>query len=220
LTEDPGSQVARAAKSQCRRLAKVRIGAMSAAERSAANAAVCAELERLADGQGVLTVVAYLALSDEVNVDGFLADMVERGRHVLLPRVVGADGLHYGRWRPTSKLSRDEKGVLAPVAASAREWLPGACLVVVPGRAFDGAGGRVGRGGGYYDRILATLPSGCLVAGAAYECQVVEEVPKEQHDRGVDCLVTEKGCRRFPGDRGRNTARREQGGKEHEEKRG
>jgi len=197
LIEDAGSQGARAAKSQMRRHAKACIGAMSAAARSRASADVCAGLAQLADEQGTAVVLGYLSLADEVNVDNFLAERIERGREILLPRVVANDVLRYGLWRPSAKISRDDMGVLAPVSALSREWLRGPAFVLVPGRVFDIAGGRIGRGGGYYDRILAARPGHCVVVGVAYECQVVDAVPRETHDRDVDCLVTEAGCRTF-----------------------
>jgi len=197
LTQDSGSQGARAAKSRMRRHANACIGAMSAAGRSRANADICAGLAQLAAEEETALVLGYLSLADEVNVDSFLAEMVERGRETLLPRVVANDGLRYGQWRPSAKISRDDMGVLAPVSALSGEWFRGPSLVLVPGRVFDVAGGRVGRGGGYYDRILGARPGLCVVVGVAYECQVVDAAPREAHDRDVDCLVTETGCRRF-----------------------
>jgi 5-formyltetrahydrofolate cyclo-ligase len=176
---------------------------MDVAGRSVADVAICTSLAQLADGQGAVTVLAYLSLADEVGIDGFLAEMVEQGREILLPRVVGRDDLRYGQWRPSSKLTRDEMGVLAPEPAPLRTWARGPSLVVVPGRAFDVRGGRVGRGRGYYDRILASRPSHCLLVGVAYECQVVEQVPRERHDQDIDCLVTEKVCRKFRREDGR-----------------
>ena len=180
MIHDAGTEVARATKSQLRSLVRARIGSMSPADRSSADRRICGYLADLTEELGVVSVLAYLALPDEVKVDGFLSTMVERGCRVLLPRVVGGDRLRYGGWRPTVKLSRDDAG-----------------LLVVPGRAFDTTGGRLGRGRGYYDRLLMAGAGGRLVVGAAYECQVVEHVPREEHDRDVDCLVTETGCRRL-----------------------
>lgn len=197
MIHDAGTEVARATKSQLRSLVRARIGSMSPADRSSADRRICGYLADLTEELGVVSVLAYLALPDEVKVDGFLSTMVERGCRVLLPRVVGGDRLRYGGWRPTVKLSRDDAGVLAPEAASPGDRPRGAGLLVVPGRAFDTTGGRLGRGRGYYDRLLMAGAGGRLVVGAAYECQVVEHVPREEHDRDVDCLVTETGCRRL-----------------------
>ena len=178
---------------------RARVGLLTSVERSCADRRICGHLANLADELGVVSVLAYLALPDEVNVDEFLAAMVERGRETLLPRVVGSGSLYYGGWRPSLKLSRDDVGVLAPESASLEDRSLGVGLVVVPGRAFDKLGGRIGRGRGYYDRLLSVGGVRRLAVGVAYECQVVERVPREEHDRDVDCLVTEMGLRRCGG---------------------
>jgi 5-formyltetrahydrofolate cyclo-ligase len=64
--------------------------------------------------------------------------------------------------------------------------------VLVPGVAFDHEGGRLGRGGGYYDRLLAQMGD-TLTIGTAFECQLESELPRETHDRAVRFIATEKG---------------------------
>jgi len=71
-------------------------------------------------------------------------------------------------------------------------------LVIVPGVAFDRCGGRLGMGGGFYDRMLADLPVNVVCIGLAYDFQVVESVPLEENDQRLDCLVTESGLQCFP----------------------
>ncbi len=65
-------------------------------------------------------------------------------------------------------------------------------LAMIPGLAFDSAGMRLGRGGGYFDRILGTT-LGCPTIGIFFACQRVELLPREAHDRGVDRVLTEEG---------------------------
>jgi 5-formyltetrahydrofolate cyclo-ligase len=197
VTHDEGTNDARTAKSQFRIQAGARIHSMTPDERSSADHKICGYLCELADRLEVSSVLAYLALPDEVRVDEFLAAMVEKGRATLLPRIVGNGSLRYGNWRPVTRLSRDREGVLAPQSASIDGWTNGSRMMVLPGRVFDATGGRVGRGRGYFDRLLGKDGGRGLVVGAAYECQVVERVPREGHDRDVDCLITETGCRRF-----------------------
>lgn len=64
-------------------------------------------------------------------------------------------------------------------------------LVLVPGVAFDRHGWRLGYGGGYYDRFLPRLRPDCLKIGLAYDLQIVQQVPFEEHDIPLDLLVTE-----------------------------
>jgi 5-formyltetrahydrofolate cyclo-ligase len=63
-------------------------------------------------------------------------------------------------------------------------------LMLVPGLAFSPDGRRLGRGGGYYDRLLANLPSGVPRLGVCFSFQVIPEIPTEPHDERVNALVT------------------------------
>lgn len=65
--------------------------------------------------------------------------------------------------------------------------------VLVPGVAFDFAGRRLGRGGGFYDRLLADARLRARRVGVCFACQLVEQVPVEPHDQRVDALITEAG---------------------------
>ncbi len=73
-------------------------------------------------------------------------------------------------------------------------------VVIVPGSVFDRFGGRLGYGGGYYDRFLDQEAAGALRIGLAFELQLVDQVPLEPHDQLMDFVVTEKkiyDCRRL-----------------------
>jgi 5-formyltetrahydrofolate cyclo-ligase len=69
-------------------------------------------------------------------------------------------------------------------------------VVVVPGLAFTLAGDRLGQGGGWYDRFLAGVRSGCVTIGVGFDVQVVDELPLEAHDVRLQHLVTDLGVRR------------------------
>jgi|GEM_PF-149694 len=66
-------------------------------------------------------------------------------------------------------------------------------LILVPGLAFDPMGGRLGRGGGHYDRILSRPDCVGKTIGVCYAAQLVGRVPREKHDLPVKALLTEKG---------------------------
>lgn len=65
-------------------------------------------------------------------------------------------------------------------------------VAIVPGAVFDRKGGRLGYGGGYYDRFLVEAAPNALRVGLAYDLQLTEEVPMEQHDQFMDFIVTEE----------------------------
>ncbi len=66
-------------------------------------------------------------------------------------------------------------------------------VVVTPGLAFDRKGNRLGRGGAYYDRFLASPGLNATICSLAFAEQMVDEVPVDAHDRAVDFLVTDEG---------------------------
>jgi 5-formyltetrahydrofolate cyclo-ligase len=117
------------------------------------------------------------------------------GRHVLWPRIE-AGRIVFAPCSGWEDLVPGRYGVPAPPEAFRAEPLASDALVLVPGVAFDEQGHRLGRGGGYYDRVLSGA-GGATPVGVAFDCQIVEEVPVEPHDRRVAGLLTESGFRRI-----------------------
>jgi 5-formyltetrahydrofolate cyclo-ligase len=70
-------------------------------------------------------------------------------------------------------------------------------MIFVPGLAFDRNGERLGRGAGYYDRLLAEPDIRAVLCGVCYDVQVMDCVPHEPRDHRVDMLVTESELLRF-----------------------
>lgn len=66
-------------------------------------------------------------------------------------------------------------------------------VVVVPGLAFTTAGDRLGQGGGWYDRFLSKIRPNCTTIGVGFDQQIVEALPTEAHDVGLDFVVTDGG---------------------------
>ena len=123
--------------------------------------------------------------------------LAEQGAELCLPAVVAVDApLEFRAWRPGEPLAPDAAGMAAPEAS--RPVLRPE-LVVVPLLAFDRFGGRLGQGGGHYDRTLAQLRAGgpVFVLGLAYAGQEVDRLPAESHDQPLDAVLTETGFRAF-----------------------
>ncbi len=94
--------------------------------------------------------------------------------------------------RSEDELTRTERGIAEPSAAA--EPCPPEALaaVLLPGVAFDAQGGRLGQGGGYYDRFLARLSPQTLLIGVAYDWQLAPTLPQAAWDRPVQLLATDK----------------------------
>ena len=129
------------------------------------------------------TVLLYSALPDEVNTDYLLLSAEGDGKTILLPRVDG-EHLTLHVYSPDS-MAPGAFGVMEPQGPEFPPSRYGEIeLAVVPGMAFDRRGHRLGRGKGYYDRLLPLLPA-ARVVGLCFPFQVVASVPHEAHDAEV-----------------------------------
>ncbi len=130
-------------------------------------------------------VLAYWARDGEVPLDDLIADGLRRSKKIFLPR---CGDRWYAEYRPGGVLVRGETGVLEP-AGGARYESRGRAVVLVPLLAWTVAGDRLGRGGGWYDRVLPLL--GAQAVGVGYEFQQRAQVPIEPWDVRLDFVVTE-----------------------------
>ncbi len=140
------------------------------------------------------TVLFYVNFRDEVGTRGLIAQALEDGKKVLAPKVDRkAHRLKLFEIKDGSAdLEAGYMGIYEPVEAKTREAAPGEVdLVVLPGVGFDSKGRRLGYGGGYYDRLIETLRPGVGLVALAFDVQVVDEIPSEDHDKKVDKIVTE-----------------------------
>jgi 5-formyltetrahydrofolate cyclo-ligase len=90
--------------------------------------------------------------------------------------------------KPEEELVRGKHGILEPPANSPVVPLNQLDLVLVPGVAFDLHGRRLGRGYGYYDRLLDKVCG--IKCGVAFDQQIKAELPEEPHDARLDCILT------------------------------
>ena len=128
-------------------------------------------------------VLLFHSLPDEVDTHG-LIERYRSTKTILLPSVVG-DHLELHEYGTDSRSTigafdiMESEGRLVPVSEY-RDIE----LAIIPGVAFDREGNRLGRGKGYYDRLLPLMQ--CHTIGLCYPFQIVDEVPHEAHDARVD----------------------------------
>jgi 5-formyltetrahydrofolate cyclo-ligase len=153
-----------------------------------AGAALAAALLPLCRGAG--TVAAYAALGSEPPT-GPLLDALSDLR-VLLPVLQDDGDLDWAQHRPGAALVRSDRGLREPPGPLlGRDAVAGCGVVVVPALAVDGAGRRLGRGGGSYDRALPRALG--LVVALLHDGELRDVVPAEPHDVRVDAVVTPSG---------------------------
>ncbi|MHC4251076.1 MAG: 5-formyltetrahydrofolate cyclo-ligase [Planctomycetota bacterium] len=187
-----------AAKAGLRREIKGRIAAMTPEERAEASSLLAERVRALPEFAAARRVLLYSALPDEADVGALMDDLIGRGREVLLPvsdtatreiKVVSVAD-------PARELRDGAYGILEPLGGMPLED-PGAIdFIIVPGRAFDSDGRRLGRGKGYYDGFLSRLApfgsGGPMKLGVAFSCQLADAVPTEPRDVNMDAVATER----------------------------
>jgi len=173
-------------KDTVRRLALLARSRVGDTGRAAEDAAVLA-LE-LPEVSGASAVLAFASFGAEIGTDPLLAGLFSMGKEVLLPYVDG-DVLGVAAISSLDDLAPGYRGIREPAR---REPASEVEVAIVPGVAFDERGGRLGHGGGFYDRFLAVLDPAVPVIGFCFDAQVVEAVPREPHDRPVNIVVTER----------------------------
>ena len=151
--------------------------------------------ERLqAQMQSAHTILFFAPLPDELDVWPVLELSMALGNTCALP-FFDAEKKTYGA-RVLNKLATEivtgKFGAREPAAGCAEIPLNRFDLVLVPGMAFDLHGNRLGRGQGFYDRILAEASG--VKCGVCYDGQLLEKIPTEPHDAKVTFILTPSRC--------------------------
>ena len=138
-------------------------------------------------------VLTYVSFGPEVDTRALIEELLENGRRVAVPRVNKAErSMDFCEISSLDELEPGTMGILEPSAdapaLTAPDMVGSVCLV--PGLVFDGAGHRVGYGGGYYDRFLAFYPGDKI--GLARTTMISSNpLPTDGHDVAVDFIATE-----------------------------
>lgn len=141
-------------------------------------------------------VLGYLAMDDEAAVDSLVHTALAERKQVALPRIdpdgeemrfllvpEGLDALETHRFG-----FRQPPATAKPAEVETRGY---PTIVLVPGRAFDRTGHRIGHGGGYYDRFLSTIGQHVFSIGVGYNVQCCERLPCDPWDMSVHVVVTD-----------------------------
>jgi 5-formyltetrahydrofolate cyclo-ligase len=183
------------AKASLRASLRERLAAVPAAERQRGGEAAIGRLEGWLGERRVERLLLHRSLPTEVSTETLWSAALLRGDVVFAPRVDGPR-LVFLRIREDTRWRRSIFGVLEPETGDPLDLAAlrvGETAIVVPGLGFDERGGRLGRGGGHYDRFLrdARAAATVWIVAAAFDLQIVADVPREPHDEPVDAIVTE-----------------------------
>lgn len=135
-------------------------------------------------------VAVYRAMGSELDPEPLGRALIAKGSALCLPVVQDRDAaMIFRRWSPGDPLEMDAAGCPAPLPLAE---VVDPDLIVTPLLAFDDSGGRLGQGGGYYDRTFAARPE-TLRIGFAFAGQRVDRLPMERHDIALHGVLTEVG---------------------------
>ena len=162
-------------------------------ERAAQSEKIFRRVTELEEYHNSEVILCYYSIGSEVDTHPFLERAVCDGKRVYIPRVLSREEMRFYLYE-AEELAVSRFGIPEPTEDPEKEFvfekeIPEKCLVVMPGLSFDKAGGRLGYGGGYYDRFLAVRP-GMHTCAVAFGAQMREHVPTDPLDMRPQRVIT------------------------------
>ena len=179
-------------KAELRAKIRAALEKISPAVRAVESIELCERLK--AQMPSAHTVLFFAPMPDELDVWPVLELSLALGTNCALP-FFDAEKKTYGARRLNhlaTEIIAGKFGVREPAASCAEIPLDRFDLVLVPGMAFDLSGNRLGRGRGFYDRLLEKVSG--IKCGVAYDFQLLEQIPTEPHDAKVNFILTPSRC--------------------------
>lgn len=144
------------------------------------------------------TICLFASLPSEPETRALIEHAWTTGKRVALPRIHDTETRLSLHWvKSLEDLERGSKGFEGPRADAEIAAIGDMELVLIPGLAFDRLGGRLGRGGGYYDRLLAEPSCRAVLLGLFFSIQEVAHIPRESWDHPIQWIATEEECFRI-----------------------
>jgi 5-formyltetrahydrofolate cyclo-ligase len=156
---------------------------------------IAANLWSIPEFDSAETILFFISFRSEVDTLSMISRALEEGRTVCIPCTDMGDKSMVASqiMNMDSDLKMGNYNIPEPREECLRPVPPEQIdVILMPGVAFDPTGGRLGYGGGYYDRFLEKCSPDCKLIALAYELQIVEHVPCADHDHHIHKIVTEK----------------------------
>jgi len=176
-------------KAQLRSEIRAQLTALPEDERRRQDSALFATFLSLPEVEHAQTVFLFYGVGIEPETARLLSPLLERGKRVVLPRLMPGRRMECRLYCPDKPLVPHRYGLLEPSTECPLILVEEIDLALVPALCYDWQRYRLGLGGGYYDRWLSEF-SGVTV-GLCRDCLLRECVPVEPHDRQVDLVLTE-----------------------------
>ena len=140
-------------------------------------------------------ILFYVSFNSEVDTQEIIRELlVKKEKNIIVPFVEKNNPiLQLSELKNFNELEPKTFGILEPKENSIREFNPEKLdLIIIPGLVFFRDGHRIGYGYGYYDRFLKALRKKPVKIGLAFDFQVAEKIPHEEHDVPMDIIITDK----------------------------
>jgi len=173
-------------------------GTLSSEEVQEKSSIIINKLIKTKEFENSKLIMCYMDFRNEVRTDELIRKCLEMGKKVAVPLVLNsAEGEREMMACEVRDFEKEMKpgayGILEPVRELVCDvWPEDIDLVVVPGVAFDERKYRIGYGAGYYDRFFRMTREDCKKIAIAFELQIVDKIPYEEHDVKLDMIITEK----------------------------
>ena len=138
--------------------------------------------------QSAKTILLYHSLPDEVQTTQLLTVLHSMNKLILLPKIIGDGIMELRVYTGENSLSKGQYGIMEPIGEVFSDY-ENIDVAIIPGMAFDKKGHRLGRGKGYYDRLLPQLHNTYTI-GICFPFQLLDSVPVTSHDIPVDEVIT------------------------------
>jgi len=171
-------------KAQLRKQMLMKRNALSEKEIKEKSREIKEKLFSLPEFKEAETVAFYISKGSEVATREMIDEAIEKGKEIVVP--VTNDEIEFVKY--SSNLKIGKFGVPEPEHRVPEEKEPD--LVILPGLAFDLDLHRLGYGKGYYDKKLKSMKSKRI--GICFDLQVVDAIPRHEHDERLDLTITEK----------------------------
>lgn len=182
------------AKAALRQVVLARRDAADMASRNRGSHLITKQLRALPEYRAARAVAAYASFGSELDTSEFLAGILADGKQLLLPRINRTQRVLELRYvtDPDTELVSGVWGIREPAERCPLLADTRIGFMLVPGVAFTSKGARLGYGGGFYDRLMASLDRDAARIAAAFDLQLVDQLPEGPHDQRVDRVITEK----------------------------
>ena len=134
-------------------------------------------------------ICIYVNYKSEINTKKIIKIALENNKNIYVPRIKKNREMEFVKIKSLDDLEKNKMGILEP-KLNLKDSVEKIDINVLPGLAFDLEGGRIGYGGGYYDRYF--YDKECLNISLCYEIQIIDKIPMESHDIEYDYLISEE----------------------------